>query len=49
MPCPSASEGGPVFKFTEAVSLIVNCKNQEEVDEYWAKRPTVDKRGSADG
>lgn len=32
-----ALNGGPEFKFNEAVSLIVNCKNQEEIDEYWAK------------
>ncbi|HEY4150544.1 MAG TPA: VOC family protein [Chitinophagaceae bacterium] len=29
--------GGPLFKFTEAVSFVVNCKTQEEVDEYWEK------------
>lgn len=29
--------GGPQFKFTEAVSLFVNCENQEEVDELWNK------------
>jgi len=29
--------GGPQFKFTEAVSLFVNCETQEEVDEFWAK------------
>lgn len=29
--------GGPVFKFTEAVSFVVNCQNQEEVDFYWQK------------
>ena len=28
---------GPHFKFTEAVSFVVNCETQEEVDEYWAK------------
>ena len=27
--------GGPVFTFTEAVSFLVNCKDQEEVDYYW--------------
>ena len=32
-----ALNGGPHFKFTEAVSFVVNCKTQEEVDEYWAK------------
>lgn len=29
--------GGPVFKFNEAVSFIVNCENQEEIDYYWDK------------
>jgi predicted 3-demethylubiquinone-9 3-methyltransferase (glyoxalase superfamily) len=32
-----ALNGGPLFKFTEAISLFVNCKTQEEVDIYWAK------------
>lgn len=32
-----ALNGGPVFKFTEAISLIVHCKTQEEVDTYWAR------------
>ncbi|HEX8880261.1 MAG TPA: VOC family protein [Candidatus Acidoferrum sp.] len=32
-----ALNGGPLFKFTEAISLLVNCKTQEEVDTYWAK------------
>jgi len=32
-----ALNGGPVFKFTEAISLFVNCDNQEEVDRLWAK------------
>lgn len=29
--------GGPRFKFTEAVSFVVNCETQEEVDHYWDK------------
>jgi predicted 3-demethylubiquinone-9 3-methyltransferase (glyoxalase superfamily) len=29
--------GGPHFKFTEAVSFVVDCKTQQEVDEYWEK------------
>jgi len=29
--------GGPEFKFNEAVSFVVNCEDQEEIDEYWAK------------
>jgi predicted 3-demethylubiquinone-9 3-methyltransferase (glyoxalase superfamily) len=28
---------GPVFKFNEAISFVVNCKGQEEVDYYWKK------------
>lgn len=32
-----ALNGGPHFKFTEAVSLFVNCTTQEEVDELWNK------------
>ena len=32
-----ALNGGPQFQFTEAISLVVNCKNQEEVDHYWNK------------
>jgi predicted 3-demethylubiquinone-9 3-methyltransferase (glyoxalase superfamily) len=32
-----ALNGGPEFKFTEAVSFTVHCKNQDEVDEYWEK------------
>ena len=30
-----ALNGGPVFKFTEAISFVVNCETQEEVDGYW--------------
>ena len=29
--------GGPTFKFTEAISLVVNCETQEEVDYFWEK------------
>lgn len=32
-----ALNGGPMFKFTEAVSLVVTCDTQEEIDEYWEK------------
>jgi len=32
-----ALNGGPHFKFTEAVSFVVNCTSQEEVDNFWEK------------
>jgi predicted 3-demethylubiquinone-9 3-methyltransferase (glyoxalase superfamily) len=32
-----ALNGGPIFKFTEAVSFVVNCETQEEIDYYWNK------------
>jgi predicted 3-demethylubiquinone-9 3-methyltransferase (glyoxalase superfamily) len=33
----TALNGGPMFKFTEAVSFVVRCDSQAEVDEYWSK------------
>ena len=32
-----ALNGGPHFKFTEAISFVVKCKTQEEVDDLWEK------------
>lgn len=32
----TALNGGPVFTFTEAVSLVIDCASQEEVDHYWS-------------
>jgi predicted 3-demethylubiquinone-9 3-methyltransferase (glyoxalase superfamily) len=32
-----ALNGGPQFKFTEAISFVVNCRTQKEVDEFWEK------------
>src|SRR5881227_3024342 len=32
-----ALNGGPMFKFTEAISFVVNCQSQEEVDYFWKK------------
>ncbi len=32
-----ALNGGPIFKFNEAVSFVVNCKTQAEVDYFWEK------------
>ncbi|MGZ3416052.1 MAG: VOC family protein [Isosphaeraceae bacterium] len=31
----TALNGGPIFKFNEALSLQINCETQEEVDHYW--------------
>jgi predicted 3-demethylubiquinone-9 3-methyltransferase (glyoxalase superfamily) len=33
----TALNGGPIFKFNEAISLQVNCETQEEIDYYWEK------------
>jgi predicted 3-demethylubiquinone-9 3-methyltransferase (glyoxalase superfamily) len=33
----TALNGGPSFKFTEAISFVVRCDSQREVDEYWSK------------
>jgi len=32
-----ALNGGPQFKFTEAISLFVSCETQEEIDYFWEK------------
>lgn len=32
-----ALNGGPMFKFTEATSFVIDCATQDEVDDYWAK------------
>ncbi|MGV3587867.1 MAG: VOC family protein [Adhaeribacter sp.] len=29
--------GGPTFKFTKAISFVVNCETQAEIDYYWKK------------
>src|ERR1700752_1384209 len=31
----TALNGGPLFKFNEAISLMVTCRDQQEVDYYW--------------
>jgi predicted 3-demethylubiquinone-9 3-methyltransferase (glyoxalase superfamily) len=33
----TALNGGPTYKFTEAVSFVVRCDSQQEVDDYWTK------------
>jgi len=40
-----ALNGGPEFKFTEAVSLFVNCESQQEVDLYWEKLSNGGEKG----
>lgn len=32
-----ALNGGPQFRFTEAISLVIPCETQEEIDRYWAR------------
>jgi predicted 3-demethylubiquinone-9 3-methyltransferase (glyoxalase superfamily) len=43
-----ALDGGPMFKFTEAVSLFVDCTTQAEVDHFWG-RLSADPAGEACG
>ena len=33
----TALNGGPLFKFSEAISLQVNCDTQQEIDHYWSR------------
>ena len=33
----TALNGGPIFQFTEAVSFVIDCADQAEVDHYWRK------------
>jgi predicted 3-demethylubiquinone-9 3-methyltransferase (glyoxalase superfamily) len=33
----TALNGGPAYKFTEAISFVVRCDSQQEVDDYWEK------------
>lgn len=44
-----ALNGGPQFKFTEAVSFFVNCEDQEEIDEFWEKLSEGDPNKDAVG
>ena len=32
-----ALNGGPIFKFTEAISFVVNCETRREMDEFWGR------------
>ncbi len=40
-----ALNGGPHFQFTEAISFVVNCKTQREVDTFWEKLSKGGKKG----
>src|SRR6266404_8939705 len=37
----TALNGGPIFKFTEAISFVITCENQAEIDYYWGKLSAV--------
>jgi predicted 3-demethylubiquinone-9 3-methyltransferase (glyoxalase superfamily) len=37
----TAINAGPEFKFTEAVSFVITCKDQDEIDYYWEKLSSV--------
>ena len=45
-----ALNGGPQFKFTEAISFAVNCETQDEIDYFWENFPPMaDRPGGAAG
>lgn len=41
--------GGPVFKFTEAISFQVNCQTQDEVDHFWGLCPLIHRTSNVVG
>ena len=43
-----ALNGGPHFKFTEAISLVVSCETQDEVDAFWEKLSEGGAKGQCD-
>jgi predicted 3-demethylubiquinone-9 3-methyltransferase (glyoxalase superfamily) len=40
-----ALNGGPHFKFTEAISFVVNCRTQAEIDKFWKRLSAGGKTG----
>ena len=40
-----ALNAGPKFKFTEAISFVVNCETQKEVDDFWEKLSAGGEKG----
>ena len=46
----TALNGGPDYKFNEAVSFVINCETQEEIDYYWEKlTAAAGRKWNADG
>jgi predicted 3-demethylubiquinone-9 3-methyltransferase (glyoxalase superfamily) len=45
----NALNGGPMFKFNEAISFLVKCDTQEEIDYFWGKLTDGEKNNPADG
>ena len=45
----TAINGGPEFTFDEAISFLINCADQDEVDYYWSSSPRAARRASAAG
>lgn len=44
-----ALNGGPVYKFTPAISFVVNCETQKDVDYYWESLSKGGEKGNAAG
>ena len=45
----TAINGGPQFSFDEAISFLINCADQDEIDYYWTTCPRVARKARADG
>lgn len=45
----TALNGGPQFKFNEAISLQIMCETQAEIDHYWEKLAATNRRANAAG